>query len=770
MRQLLIVILSLASTVMQAQVNIKGKVVQEKGEKPLAFSSVMLLSATDSTLVDGTITDENGDFVISEIGTDPYLILIKRIGFKDNILATQRYSADTDLGLIVMKEDVTELDEVVVTGRRSTMETQLGKRVLNIGEDLSATGASVIEALERLPSVSTDIQGNISIRGSSNVIIYVNGKETRRDSRSLRLLGAAALQKIEVITNPSAKYDAEGVGGIINLVFKKDASKNFKLETMTSITSPYRLGLGINNQVSSQKFTGYLNASINRSRYENSEDQIRQQASGDLRRYENLVSGLGRGRTTHITTGITYDHDTTFSVNMEFNYWRWIDPEDREQVNNFLYSDDSRQQIRIANYSRELEDEITFSLSLDKRWSDEHELKFLINAGGEDEGNTAFYNLGGTNLTGTPLSQSINSSEETENQRIYQLTLDYTRPFFGFGSLETGGKFDYIDYDISQSLDFVSDALFLPQNDFGIILKKYAYYAIHQKKWSKFEYGIGARLEHFSTEANQLSIGAFNEQSVTKLFPSVQLLYRHNNEHHLAFNYSKRINRPGFFDLNPFVSFTDPLVLSTGNPNLEPEFADSYELSYQLNKDNLSLEATGFSRVTTNLIQQTVTQFDEDRLLLSYANYGKRVNNGIELSSMVQVLKILELSGDFSLYNTSFQSNEGDVEVRFNDQTTWQLSTRQRLTLSDDLTVELSQNYRAPRIGVQTRDLEYYYVNAALRKSFGNNRAVLTLNFQDIFDTRIFNSEVKGEDFLINNSYKFQTRRLTLELRYKLFD
>jgi len=770
MRQLLIVMLSLVFTVMQAQVNIKGKVVQEKGEKPLAFSSVMLLSSADSALVDGTITDENGEFFIYEVGTDPYLLLIKRIGFKDNLISAQRYSTDTDLGLIVMKEDVTELDEVVVTGRRSTMETQLGKRVLNIGEDLSATGASVIEALERLPSVSTDIQGNINIRGSSNVIIYVNGKETRRDSRSLRLLGAAALQKIEVITNPSAKYDAEGVGGIINLVFKKDASKNFKLETMTSITSPYRLGLGVNNQVSSQKFTGYLNASINRSRYENSEDQIREQASGDLRRYENLVSGLGRGRTTHITTGLTYDHDTTFSVNMEFNYWRWIDPEDREQVNNFLYSDNSQQQIRIANYSRELEDEITFSLSLDKRWSDEHELKLLINAGGEDEGNTALYNLGGTDLAGTPLSQSINSSEETENQRVYQFTLDYTRPFFGFGSLETGGKFDYIDYDISQSLDFVSDALFLPQNDFGIILKKYAYYVIHQKKWSKFEYGIGARLEHFSTKANQLSIGAFNEQSVTKLFPSVQLLYRHNNEHHLAFNYSKRINRPGFFDLNPFVSFTDPLVLSTGNPNLEPEFADSYELSYQLNKENFSLEATGFNRVTTNLIQQTVAQFDEDRLLLSYANYGKRVNSGVELSSIVQVLKVLELSGDFSLYSTSFESNEGDVEVRFNNQTTWQLGTRQRLTLSDDLTVELSQTYRAPRIGVQSRDLEYYYVNAAFRKSFGNNRAVLTLNFQDIFDTRIFNSEVKGEDFLINNSYKFQTRRLTLELRYKLFD
>ncbi len=770
MRQLIILLLLLGSFAAQAQISLKGKVIDERSKKALPFSSVMLLSPKDSMLIDGTITAQDGSFLIAEVDPGLYLVLVKRIGYQDLLMAAARLNQSLDLGEISLKEAVNTLEEVVVTGNRSTVETQLGKRVLNIGEDLSNSGASVIEALERLPSVSTDIQGNINVRGSSNVIIYVNGKETRRDGRSLQLLSAGSLQKIEVITNPSAKYDAEGVGGIINLVFRKDHTKDFKLETLVSITQPHRIGLGINNQVSAQKFTAYLNASVNRSNYRNSEDQIRDNTNNEINRYENLVSSKGKGRYTHITTGLTYDHDSTFSINMEFNYWRWLDPETQLQANNFDFADGRNERIQISNYSRELEDEITFSLALDKKWSDERDLKLLINAGGEDEVNTAIYNTDDLDLTGTGLAQSINTSDETEKQRLYQLTVDYTSPFFGFGNIETGGKFDYVKYDISQTLDFVSDALFLPRNDFGITLKKYAYYAIQKMEWAKFQYGIGARLEHFSTTANSQNSSAFNEQSVTKLFPSVQMLYKLSGAHQLAFNYSRRINRPGFFDLNPFVSFTDPLVLSTGNPDLEPEFANSYELTYQMSFDNFSLDATTFSRTTTNLIQQTIAPFDQDRLLSSYSNFGKRINSGLELSSTVQAFKKLEFSGDFSLYNTRFQSSEGDVAVRFNNRTTWQVNLRQKLSLSNDWTFELSQNYRAPRINIQSRDLEYYYVNVAIRKSFNNNRAVITLNFQDIFDTRQFASEVQGEDFLVNSVYKFQTRRVTFELRYKIFD
>jgi len=753
-----------------AQVSLSGKVTDAKTGKAIPFATVALFHPTDSTLIDGSIVNDQGLFEVDGVVPGTYRLLVRSIGYEDLVRPGLVLSADLDLGTLSLTESVQSLDAVVVSGERSSVETKLGMKVLNIGNDLSTAGATVTEALERLPSVSTDLNGNVNIRGSSNVIIYVNGKETHRDSKSLQYLSASALQRIEVITNPSAKYDAGGVGGIINIVFKKDSDADFKMEAFVGITTPYRLTGGINTQVSSQKLTGYLNANQRRSHYENLEEQVRTNESADPLRYENLVRYMAKGSYTDITAGLTYDIDTSFSLNFEYNYSRWLDTENRIQSNNFGFSDGTEERLTIRNKGRELEDEMSLSFSLDKEWSKERSLKLLFNGGGEVEDNEAFYNLDGLDVAGTPLAQTISQSKETENQAIFQLTIDYTSPFAGFGAIETGVKFDDVKYDITQNLEFVDNELFLPNNEFTITLKKYAGYFIHKKEWKRFEYGLGVRLEHFVSDAHQITTGEKNRQEVTRLFPSVQLVYRPVDAHRFAFNYSRRINRPGFFDLNPFVSFSDPLILETGNPDLEPEFAHNYELAYQLNQNSFGLDLTGFQRTTTNIIQETIAAFDDERLISSYANFGKRLNRGVELSMNYEPFKELELTGNFSYYHTRFEAEEGDVDVRFNNQGTWQTNFTQRLNLKGNWSLEMREYYRAPRIGIQAKDQENTYINMAVRKSFKNKRAILTLNFQDIFDTRVFRSQVAGADFQIDRLYKYQTRRLSLELRYKLFD
>ncbi len=770
MRYNIIFLLLIWAHAVSAQFAVSGRVVDGKTKRPVPFATIALLTQTDSSLVDGTIGSDKGSFSIDNVKPGTYRLLVKSIGYQDLIKDSVQVYANLSFGDLSLTESVSELDAVVVTGKRSTVETQLGKKVLNIGEDLSTAGATVTDALQRLPSVSTDINGGVSIRGSSNVIIYVNGKETQRDSKSLQFLSAGALQKIEVITNPSAKYDAEGVGGIINLVFKKDAASDFKLETVMSVSTPYRFSGGINMQVSSQKLTGYVSGTIRRSDYENREDRVRQNETGILECYENLVRSNGKGRTANLTAGLTYDIDTSFSLNFEYNYWRWEDIENNRQTNNFIYKAEPNESFLIRNRGRELEDEMSLSFSLDKKWSNDRSLKVLFNGGGEVEDNETRYNLDGLNLTGTPLAQTIRESKNTEEQGLYQLTIDYTAPINGFGIIETGVKFDDIRFEIAQSLDFLSDELFLPQNNFTLTFKKYAGYFIHKMKWDRFEYGLGLRLEHFSSIANQLTTGQVNEQHVTRLFPSVQLVYKPAANHQLAFNYSRRINRPGFFDLNPFVSFTDPLILEQGNPDLEPEFAHNYELGYQLNYGKLGLDVVGFQRTTTNVIQSTVEAFDEDRLLYSYTNFGKQKNLGLELSASLEPFSALELTGNFSWYHTRFAAEPDDLEVRFNNQSTWQTNLQQRLNLKGDWSIELSQNYRAPRIGIQSEDQVNYYVNAAIRKAFKNKRAVITLNFQDMFDTRVIKVRLRGDGFEVNDLFKFQSRKLSLELRYKLFD
>lgn len=753
-----------------AQFSISGRVIDQKTQKPVPFATIALLTVADSSLVDGTIGSDQGFFSIDNIQPGTYRFLVRSIGYQDLIRDSVTMKNNLPLGDLLLIESVSQLDDVVITGKRSTVETQLGKKVLNIGEDLSTAGASVTDALQRLPSVSTDINGGISIRGSSNVIIYVNGKETQRDSKSLQFLSAGALQKIEVITNPSAKYDAGGVGGIINLVFRKDAASDFKLETVTSVSTPYRFSGGINAQVSSQKLTGYLSGNIRRSEYENKEERTRVNDMGTLQRYENLVRSSGKGRTANVTAGLTYDIDTSFSLNFEYNYWRWEDIENSSQTNNFIYRALADESYGIRNWGRELEDEMSLSFSLDKQWSKDRSLKLLFNGGGEVEDNESRYNLDGLDLTSSPLAQTVRESKNTEEQALYQLTIDYTSPLKGFGSIETGVKFDDIKFEITQTLDFLSDELFLPQNDFTLTFKKYAGYFIHKMKWDRFEYGLGLRLEHFNSIANQITTEQVNEQNVTRLFPSVQLVYKPAEKHQFAFNYSRRINRPGFFDLNPFVSFTDPLILERGNPDLEPEFAHNYELSYQLNHGKLGLDVAGFQRTTTNVIQETVEAFDSDRLVYSYTNFGKQKNLGMEISTSWEPFSVLELTGNFSWYHTQFAAEPDDLEVRFNNQSTWQTNLQQRLNLKGDWSIELSQNYRAPRIGIQSEDQGNYYVNAAVRKAFKNKRAVVTVNFRDMFDTRVFKTRLRGESFEVNDMFKFQSRSLSLELRYKIFD
>ena len=751
-----------------AQFTLSGIVRDADSGKPVPFTTVALLK--DTTLVDGTISSGEGVFAIENIAEGMYKLLIRSIGYKEFVQDSIVITGNLNLSDLRLKEAVNTLADVVVSGQRSSIETHLGKKVLNIGNDLSASGASVTEALDRLPSVSTDLNGGINIRGSSNVIIYVNGKETRRDSKTLQYMSAGALEKIEVITNPSAKYDAEGVGGIINLVFKKNSESDLKLEAFAGITTPYRFRTGLNGQVSSQKLTAYLAGSVSRSEYITRLEKTRQNEEGDLQLYENLISNEANGRITNITAGLTYELDSSFSLNFEYTYLRWLDNGQRFQNNNFFYSSLPDLSLNLRNKSRELEDEMNLSFSLDKEWGKDRSLKVLFNGGGEIEDNESLYNLDNVELNGSPLSQTITESKETEEQELYQLTIDYESPLKGFGAVETGLKMDNIRFEISQTLDFLNDELFLPQNQFTIRLKKYAAYVIHKREWEKFEYGLGVRLEHFNSQAHQETTGERNEQNVTRLFPSVQLVYRPFVNHQMAFNYSRRINRPGFFDLNPFVSFTDPLILETGNPDLQPEFAHNFELSYQYTGNTLGLDISLFQRTTTNIIQQTVEAFDADRLLFSYTNFGKRVNEGAELSANSEVLNWLELTGNFSWYHTRFEAEAGDLDVRFNRQSTWQASLQQRINLKDDLSIELSQSYRSPRIGIQSRDEDYYYVGMAVRKSFKNKRAIVTLNFQDIFDTRIFKTTLRGEDFVVRDLFKFQTRRLSLELRYKIFD
>ncbi|MEO1256739.1 MAG: outer membrane beta-barrel family protein, partial [Bacteroidota bacterium] len=284
-----------------------------------------------------------------------------------------------------------------------------------------------------------------------------------------------------------------------------------------------------------------------------------------------------------------------------------------------------------------------------------------------------------------------------------------------------------------------------------------------------FEYALGVRYEQFTSTSLQKSTDSTFRQSFNNFFPSIQWKYATVNRiHSLSFNFTRRINRPSFWEVSPFLTYTDPLNLETGNPFLRPEFGYLYELTWSGSWGLLSFDLTGFRRTTRDVIQRVTNPLDENQLLVTYDNLGIRNDDGFEWNGSFDVTDklIFELNG--STFRTQFK--EENEAVFFSGRWNWQTRLKQRLQLKADWTIDISQYYRAPRYGAQSISLAQYYINASIQKAFKQKRGSITLSVRDIFNTRIFGRELVGEDFSLTNNYKFQTQVLSLSLRYKVID
>ncbi len=742
-----------------AQVQISGQIQDEDGIS-IPFATVLFESISDVNRREGAFTDPAGFFRLM-LSPGLYQFRLQMVGFETLYLDSLRVTDDMDLGVLNLMSDIVQLEEVVVRGERSHIESDLGKKTLHIGNDLMNSGTTALMAMESLPSVSTTSEGGISVRGSQNVIIYVNGRETTRDPRTLQFISAEALQKIELITNPSSKYDAEGVAGIINLIYNKSTSS--KLELYTNLTAPPRISAGFNWSVSTNKFTFFLNANERRSRYETLIDSDRLTSANDLRRYVYSSTTDGKGLTRDISTGVSFEPNKTLAIGLDVNYLRWDDDMNDHLINTFEYSNGTSD-LEYDNSLLEIEDEITFSFSLAKEF-DHGSLNFQVTSGGEDEINDADFNIFDVDLSDTPITQPIRFSSETEFQRFHNAKLDYTIPFAEEKRLETGTALNTFNYTVNQDLGFTGQAPLV--NSFSVMMTKYAGYSQYTDELGRFEYSLGLRLEHFRTETTDLSSDSSFVQSFTNLFPSVQWKYAlGRRDHSFGFNLTRRINRPSFWEASPFVSYIDPLNVQTGNPYIRPEFAYLYEVTYSNSIGRLSLDATAFRRTTENVIQQFTEPNAEDQVLLSYRNLGVRNSDGIEVSFSYDLSDAVTLEGSTSGYRTLF--GDTSEEVFFQRRFNWQGRLRQKIKLGKGWTMDLTQYYRARRYGVQSFGLPRHYINAAVQKISNNKRATFSLSLVDVFDTSFYGSTVVAENFRLETREKYQSQRLTLGFRYKI--
>lgn len=751
--------LSLNSQVSFAQENtytITGKVVEEASGQPIAFATVMVAEVESKKPIAGTTTSDDGRFQLKTEASDFY-IEVSFLGFQNKIFAKPLGQArKIDLGTIALSENAEQLREVVVQGEISRTEFKLDKRVFNVGKDLSTTGASALEVLNNVPSVNVNIEGQVSLRGSQGVQILINGKPSIIASEQGNALGtitADMIDRIEVITNPSAKYDAEGTSGIINIVIKKEDRKglNGSISVNTGAPNTHSVGVSLNRRT--EKFNLFSQLGVGIRELPNDIET----RNVDLTNNRTILSkGTEYRNETYynIVLGTDYHINETNVLTLSGNFAMEIE----EQPSSTAFAAIAPNGDTSAEWER---NEVTEA----KNPKLQYELQYKKDFKGDEDHTLLFSALG--NFFGKDQSSEFvnttiagDNNDATQQTRtdfkeaVFTYKLDYTNPFTDQWTLETGAQYVLNDVSNDYEVNNLVNGAF--ENDPGLtnifeynqkVLGLYGTASYEGEKW-----GIkaGLRLEQTDLSTLLATSGEANDQDYTNFFPSVHTSYKFNERISLQAGYSKRIYRPRLWDLNPFFNIRNNYSIRQGNPDLLPEFTDSYEITsiYILGKTSLNLGI--YRRYTTDVIER-VSTFENNISTYRPENIGTNQSNGIEFNSKYSPVKWFTLTGDFNYSQFKREGMFEDAVFDFKgDQ--WSAKLMAKLKLPEDIDLEMTGNYESSYQTVQSTINDNLYMDLGLRKSMFKGKAVLSLSIRDVFESRIDESQIAQADFEIYNT------------------
>lgn len=751
--------LSIALIAQTESITVSGVVVDNLSEQAVEFATVVLMDSDTKQVLAGTTTDLDGTFNI-QTSVDQFVVQVSYIGYVTKTV-TDFNVADGKviLGTVLLSEDSKTLDEVVVRSERSQTEFKLDRRVFNVGQDLSSTGASALEVLNNVPSVNVSIEGEISLRGSSGVQILINGKPSvlaSEEGNALGTITADMIDKVEVITNPSAKYEAEGTSGIINIVLKKEERKGINGSVTLNTGYPQNHSIGLSMNRRTDKFNLFSQFGVG--------------YRAMPRDNENINRDLRTG-TTILSDGRDFRNETFYNAILGTDYYI-------NKLNTITLS---------GNFSYEIEDQpslTSFELldadnNLQTAWDRtettsatnpkwQYELQYKKEFEDDEDHVLLFSTLGrffGKDLTSEFENASTfgtldNTQQQTEtafSEARYTFQLDYTKPFTDKITLEVGGQ--YVLTDVSNDFavtDFI-DGEWLPnagltnvfEYDQGV-LGLYSTGAYEGDKW-----GIKAGLRLENTVLNTLlaTTNESNEQNFTNLFPSFHTSYKFTERFSVQAGYSMRIYRPRLWDLNPFFNIRNNFNIRAGNPNLLPEFTDSYEVNAIYILDKVSLNFGVYHRFTKDVIER-VSTFEDNVSIFRPQNIGTNQSTGIEFNAKYTVKRWLVLNGDFN-YNTFNRQGEFEETIFDFDADQWSSKLIAKIKLPAGFDLELIGNYRSSVQTVQALRSANTFADFGLRKKIAKGKAVVNLSVRDIFASRFRESIIDQDDFYI---YSFGQR------------
>ncbi len=731
--------------------SITGKIVDAVSAEPVPFASVIINNSTTNETVIGTTTDFDGVFELSADCADCYLE-ISFIGYTTQRIDDVDWTQDViALGAVNMVTDAKVLEEVVVRAEKSTTEFKLDKRVFNVGQDLSNSGAGALDVLNNVPSVNVNIEGEVSLRGSTGVQILINGKPSviaTEQGNALGTITADMIDKIEVITNPSAKYDAEGTSGIINIVIKKEERKGLNGSVTLNTGTPENHSFGLSLNRRTEKFNLFSQFGVGYREMPNDRTNIN----------TNLLSGVtiaSEGREFRNETfynfvlGTDYHIDDNNVITLSGNLAYEI--EDQPSLTSFSQTDASDNVI--SSWERTEVTEATnpkyqYELQYKREFTDDedHTLLFSLigNLFSKDQSSTFFDRTIEGEDVDTDQKTATSFSEERTTFK-----LDYTKPINKWWTLETGAQymFNHVnnDFEVADLVDNIWEVSEGLTNVFDYnqnVLALYGTAAFEKNDW-----GIKVGLRAENTELTTLleNTQQANSQNFTDLFPSIHSSYKFSEGFSMQTGYSRRIFRPRMWNLNPFFNIRNNFNIRQGNPDLLPEYTDSYELTSIFITGKTSMNLGVFYRYTTDVVERIVTS-EENVNTSQPFNIGTNKAMGVEFNAKYTPNKKLTLNADFNYNRFRREGGFDDFMIDFTGNQ-WTSKMALKVKLPFDIDIEATGRYSSSVETVQGEVSDLAWMDMGLRKKILNGRGILNIAVRDLFRSRIRESITDQTDF-----------------------
>ncbi len=761
---------------------ISGIVFDSTSHQKIEYANIVLLSKSDSSVINGTVTNTDGNFIINKIRPGNYFVDVRFIGFNNKRfdISINRDNLNINLGEIYLQPETINLENVVVEGKRSPVTYQLDKKVIDVSQMQTVISGNAVDVLENIPSVTVDIEGNVSLRGSGNFTVLVDGRPSIVDAQDvLQQIPASSIKSIEIITNPSAKYNPEGTAGIINIILKKN--QNFGMSGITNANA------GLKDKYGGDFLFEYKTEDINTTF---GIDYNRRFFPGDSRSNQhttfngntNFLNSTGTREWGRISLGIrggiefTPGENNIFSLGVRYG-------DRKNQMNSFqnfvswsdLFPLDS---VYISSGERKRNGD-SYSLSMNYLHcfsTDGHEIKgeMVYDYDNSDESTLTSEFFRGVQTSGKKTTET-GPSKEIESKIDYTLPLGENRKF------ESGAQANIDISDDRTSLsEFnsglgVFETLPLFNNMTKYNSTNLALYSLYADQFGNFGLQGGIRGEYtyrtieVTTQDQKFNIDRWD------FFPSIHSSYKFAEGQQMMASYTRRIDRPHGWELEPFDTWIDANNVRRGNPSLQPEFIDSYEFGFQTFIGKAVLSSDLYYRITHNKIDRVQTVYqgspnvtlnDSANVTLSTsANIGKDYSLGTELMLTIDPLEFWDVNLMGNLYNYKINGvlfNEAFSRESFN----WSSRFNNVFKISKATTIQLNVNYNSPSVSSQGKTQGFISTDAAFKQDFFERKLSLTVQVRDIFSTAKYEFTSEGRDFYRYNYFNRESPMVILNIRY----